>query len=57
MTFRYNVDHTTHYTFVCCIVVCSTFEIQKYITISQGAAGFPGARGLPGPPGNNVSNC
>lgn len=25
------------------------------IGLLQGAAGFPGARGLPGPPGNNVS--
>lgn len=32
-----------------------TIEIQKYVIISQGAAGFPGARGLPGPPGSNVS--
>lgn len=28
---------------------------NESVSISQGAAGFPGGRGLPGPPGNNVS--
>lgn len=39
-----------------CVVPNRSFCLPfKRAVLPQGAAGFPGGRGPPGPPGNNVS--
>lgn len=53
---RQILPHFLYFIFVSSgYLFCLIFETQKYVFISQGAAGFPGGRGLPGPPGSNVS--